>query len=671
MSSDADQFERVAGVVCRKPAGMSAVDCRNSFGQRRAFCCGSDSCRIKEKTDEQLDYVTSPSDRHMILRACPGSGKTEVVGLKAAYEIARWQSQNSGLAVLTFTNSAADVIRRRIMEFVGADRLGYPHYVGTIDSWLHGYLANPFAHHVTGYEGKDGDRRIRLAADTDPNGWLNAFKCDTPYYVLGENGAVPISGIDATMIACQLDKGCFRILKPGSRANSYISDEDYYNSAGFEESRRMRNATWQTLEKLRKDLQETKERFWRKGFATYRDIEYLCCRLLSDDSDLCRRLAARFPVIIVDECQDLSEAQLRILDKFAESGCTLHFVGDMDQAIYAFREVDPQKVEEFAERNAFDKLELTSNFRSSQEVVDLCRNLIAHGEVCGRPSSTPGPACVCFTYARGGEPALVTRFAEYLHTYGLGTEDAAILARGTLLVHRLRPGAMSQDITPPVRKAARAIQLVEINDDSARDDALQCMGAFVAAYFYREQHADSRRYHCPEAVASPLSWRLSLHRLLRECEQHAEIGNLDLTWSQWAKALKTSLPGMVAANCEGAECDFPASWRAPSGEAGRLVAETLGTIPPPNEWGIRIGTIHSAKGETLDAVLLVSAQRRGQGGHWHEWLDRAGDGGEHTRFAYVASSRPKHLLAWAVPTPPPEDKTRLTGLGFTVIGDGS
>lgn len=60
--------------------------------------------RINEKTDEQLDYILSPIDKCIYLEACAGSGKTEVLGIKAAYEISRWASQQSGLAVLSFTN---------------------------------------------------------------------------------------------------------------------------------------------------------------------------------------------------------------------------------------------------------------------------------------------------------------------------------------------------------------------------------------------------------------------------------------------------------------------------------------------------------------------------------------------------------------------------------------
>ncbi|MEO6832303.1 MAG: hypothetical protein ABI378_07850, partial [Chitinophagaceae bacterium] len=38
-----------------------------------------------------------------------------------------------------------------------------------------------------------------------------------------------------------------------------------------------------------------------------------------------------------------------------------------------------------------------------------------------------------------------------------------------------------------------------------------------------------------------------------------------------------------------------------------------------------------------------------QGGYFEHWLTGDSEKKEHVRFAYVASSRPKHLIIWAIP----------------------
>ncbi|MFO7897038.1 MAG: hypothetical protein R6U84_08905, partial [Candidatus Cloacimonadales bacterium] len=53
------------------------------------------------------------------------------------------------------------------------------------------------------------------------------------------------------------------------------------------------------------------------------------------------------------------------------------------------------------------------------------------------------------------------------------------------------------------------------------------------------------------------------------------------------------------------------------------------------------------KGQTFESVLLISSLTKGSnGGHWSHWL--TGDD-EQKRLGYVASSRPKKLLIWAIP----------------------
>jgi DNA helicase II / ATP-dependent DNA helicase PcrA len=79
---------------------------------------------------------------------------------------------------------------------------------------------------------------------------------------------------------------------------------------------------------------------------------------------------------------------------------------------------------------------------------------------------------------------------------------------------------------------------------------------------------------------------------------------------------------------------------------------------------IRVTTFHKIKGETLDAALVVSSRTRQRGGHWQKWLEHPAR--EEARSAYVASSRPKHIPAWAIPALNLDGnvRKRLDELGF-------
>jgi DNA helicase-2/ATP-dependent DNA helicase PcrA len=83
---------------------------------------------------------------------------------------------------------------------------------------------------------------------------------------------------------------------------------------------------------------------------------------------------------------------------------------------------------------------------------------------------------------------------------------------------------------------------------------------------------------------------------------------------------------------------------------------------------LRMSTIHDIKGESLDAIMLVSSptKKGDKGGHFTSWLDPASGYEEYTRFAYVACSRPRHLLVVATPTLTVEQVQRFVALGFSL-----
>ena len=77
---------------------------------------------------------------------------------------------------------------------------------------------------------------------------------------------------------------------------------------------------------------------------------------------------------------------------------------------------------------------------------------------------------------------------------------------------------------------------------------------------------------------------------------------------------------------------------------------------------LRIETIHSVKGNTFDAVLLLSTPNaHGQTGFWERWLDPNDETG---RIAYVASTRPRYLLCWGVKNLSDDKKKKLEDLGL-------
>src|ERR1017187_3016695 len=90
---------------------------------------------LSELSDEQR-RVLDPGTR--VVEAGPGSGKTRA--LVQRY-IESTGSGSGGVVMLSFTNAAIDEVRRRTRSTPKI--LQAPHFVGTIDSFLHRFIVTP------------------------------------------------------------------------------------------------------------------------------------------------------------------------------------------------------------------------------------------------------------------------------------------------------------------------------------------------------------------------------------------------------------------------------------------------------------------------------------------------------------------------------------------------
>ena len=90
---------------------------------------------------ERRDFIRSLESYDV--QACPGSGKTTALLAKLLILSSKPPlPNNAGICILTHTNAAIDEIKKR---FSGEARtiFQYPHYVGTIQTFVDKFLAIP------------------------------------------------------------------------------------------------------------------------------------------------------------------------------------------------------------------------------------------------------------------------------------------------------------------------------------------------------------------------------------------------------------------------------------------------------------------------------------------------------------------------------------------------
>ncbi|QFG34004.1 AAA family ATPase [Pseudomonas umsongensis] len=577
-------------------------------------------------TDEQKDYISASLDRHVYLKACPGSGKTEVIAAMVAKAIGEWKGFPAGIAVLTFSNSATDELKDRLVRYLG-EPVPFPHLVSTFDSFVLSRLVANIAREVTEFPGKDGDGRIRILENK-----ADIFHTRTK-----------ISGrrISACKYNYDLDTKGFTF-STGDRVQDTQLNAAVINEAAF------------------RDLIETKKRLWKAGFATYRDIDMIALSAFKKPelNEYFRRIAKRFPLVIVDECQDLSAEQLAMVKKLHQLGVKFHFVGDLNQSIYGFRKSNPENVKKLLGELGFAELALTANWRSGQAIVDLCSDLLQIERVTGNPEIEPLKPLL-LQYAKCPSE-LLPKIIELTSAY----KHVVVVARGHSTLQRFRKGDKftGVEVLALACVAAKSGSLKELN---------------VAIALFAEWFADKLSLqvthtgpHCPVVVESKLAWRKFVHQSLKHMIATG-AGDMNLTWKEWAAVAKRAIrslpeqPFVLAEIRNELEPLRSLIIRSPAkqGDIALSVRLSQGVAQQSSVDGLRYETIHQVKGETHDATVVVSSRQRGVHlSHWRDWL--ADPTSEGSRFAYVASSRPRHMLIWAVKQLKAVEKDTLTGLGF-------
>ena len=110
-----------------------------------------------------------------------------------------------------------------------------------------------------------------------------------------------------------------------------------------------------------------------------------------------------YRLFVVDEYQDVSPLQQRLLDLWLGDGDDLCVVGDPSQTIYSFTGATPRHLLEFPRRHGDAAVvRLVRDYRSTPQVVALANRLIAGAP---RQPGTPAPVELIAQRPAGPEPS--------------------------------------------------------------------------------------------------------------------------------------------------------------------------------------------------------------------------------------------------------------------------
>ena len=145
----------------------------------------------------------------------------------------------------------------------------------------------------------------------------------------------------------------------------------------------------------------------KRHVIDFDDLVRLCAQALESDTEFAATQRWRFRHLFVDEFQDVSRAQLRLLRSWLGERDDLCVVGDPDQAIYSFAGADPGYLTRFGEHfPGGTTVRLDVNYRSTPEIVDAARAVLPPRErAVIQAVGGAGPAPTITKYADGDAEA--------------------------------------------------------------------------------------------------------------------------------------------------------------------------------------------------------------------------------------------------------------------------
>jgi DNA helicase-2/ATP-dependent DNA helicase PcrA len=500
---------------------------------------------------------------HCAVLAPPGSGKTKLLTTKLAHALAGdGVRAPRGAACITMTNEAALQLRARLRGLGVGRRANL--FVGTVHGFALSRIVIPFA----AAAGEAQLAASRLASDAEVRQVFSAVFAQSDF-------------------------------RPDQREEVQLTTEKARQRLDLSGNRLLGG---EPIAEVARALQAE---FASRGLYDFNDLVRFAVDLVEEHDWVARVLAAAFPLVYVDEYQDLAPGLDRIVRGVAlreDLDATLFAVGDPDQAIYAFSGAHPRLLADLAAEPRVRAVTLERNYRCAQSIIDSSlRALGEHRTVRGeRDGGTLEVHAVT-----GGEPAQAARALELVQAAsraGTPYEQIAVIA----------PWGQDRNLCAEALRDAQVPVFARI-DKHWRTTPLTMLLEAMASWA------------CRRAAAGVELRDLlgSLRGLARDSREHASMTEVvavllqdqpDGAAGAFIEAITAAaLRSLTVDAGSGEDARELARMRTALAADGKLAEMTIAELGEraraPGH--VMASTIHGAKGLEFDTVILVGADEPG------------------------------------------------------------
>jgi DNA helicase II / ATP-dependent DNA helicase PcrA len=522
---------------------------------------------LKELEGNPEQLAAARETGHCVVLAGPGSGKTKTLTTAMARALVEDVVDPRGVACITYSNECVTELEARLSKLgIGpGDRA----FIGTVHGFALSQVISPYARCVP--VGLPAD--FRVATRTQSRDAVEAAH------------AAVIGGA-----------------------------EDPHRRWQFAVEKRRRDVDrsrpeWRGLNpELANFIEAYEAELRNRGLVDYDDMPLLAYRMIKEYGWIRDAISARFPVLFVDEYQDLGHAlhELVLLLCFG-GGIRLFAVGDADQSIYGFNGANPELLASLTERADVRTIRVRFNYRSGKKIIRASLGALGeerdYREIDGAPDGELAFYAVPLGLDQQAQTIATTIIPDIL-AKGIPPGEIAILYRagwhGDKVAEALRKADIPFVRADPKGLVRRGSRLACFIEDCARwatggwrdaDPRYSRLLSRASALVYTSSASEDEMQELSDRLIAFLNSSIgtgeTTHVWLQRCQREliepwqAIRRNSEQDWDVCSEMISNTDP----AN----DLDMPLNRFAGRVEgAGRVTLTTL----------------HSAKGREFDAVVM-------------------------------------------------------------------
>lgn len=340
---------------------------------------------LNEQQKRAVDTIEGP----VMVIAGPGTGKTQILSARIGKILLDTDARPENILCLTYTDAGAVAMRRRLLGFIGPDAYKVNIYT------FHAFCNDIIQENLSLFEKTNLDAISELEKIELFKTLIDSFPKNHPLKRYRGDVYFEINNLQQLFSVMKREGWTPAFIN--EKVNEYLASletRDEYiakrATGAFKKGDIRRDKIAEETERTEKfraavnEFGNFQKLMRSRNRYDFDDMINWVITAFEENESLLRRYQEKFLYILVDEYQDTSGTQNRLVQLLINywDKPNVFVVGDDDQSIYRFQGANVENMLTFAGAYAKDLLTivLTRNYRSVQPVLDISKTLISRNE---------------------------------------------------------------------------------------------------------------------------------------------------------------------------------------------------------------------------------------------------------------------------------------------------